>query len=245
MNRLRILIYMHNTIIEPYKAAVGHSYSDFISDAQKILSGEPVESIKVIRLTSELNNFSKGSELSSYIMDSFLADNLKDGREISEQGFTVFQNYGTSFTSFDARGSIPLRYPPREVYRDVPYQFIFGNNKGGFLANLGFEPIQGGILVSQIQGVKHAAYVLGDLKWSRMLLSITEEWAYQFDIPRVCVLPSNRNKWGMVQGHKSGMLIYDVTAKRMGYDYDSKREVYIKRLNTQKITDDFVPQSCK
>lgn len=236
---------MHNQIIEPYKAAVGHSYSDFISDAQKILSNEPIESAKVTHLASELDNFSNGSELSSYVVDSFLADNLKEGREISEQGFTVFQNYGTSFTSFEGRKSIPLRHLTREVYRDVPYQFIFGSNKKGFLANIGFEPIQGGILVSQIQGVKNAACVLGDLKWSRMLLSITEEWAYQFDIPKVCVLPSTRNKWSSVNSFTSGKLIYDITAERMGYDYDSKREVYLKRLNAQRINDDFVPHSCK
>lgn len=224
---------------------VGHCYSDFVSDAQKILSGEPVKSTKVIRLANELNNFSKGSELSSYIMDSFLIDNLKEGRETSEQGLTVFQNYGTSFTSFDMRGSIPFRHHPREVFRDVPYQFIFGSNKRGFLANLGFEPIQGGILVSQIQGVKNTVSFLGDLKWSRMLLSIAEEWAYQFDLSKVYVLPSNRNKWSQVNGLTTGKLIYDVTAERMGYDYDPEKEVYFKRLSEQRIDDNFAPQSCK
>jgi hypothetical protein len=194
-----------------------------------------------VTFATEMNNFSKGSEFSSYVMDSFLIDNLKDGRETSEQGLTVFQNYGTSFTSFDGRRAIPLAHHPREVFRDVPYQFIFGSNKRGFLANLGFEPIQGGILVSQIQGVKNTVSFLGDLKWSRMLLSVAEEWAYQFDIPKVCVLPSNRNKWGQVNSFTTGKLIYDVTAERMGYDYDSKMEVYLKSLNAQRINDDFVP----
>ena len=117
------------------------------------------------------------------------------------------------------------------IYMDAPYQIILVKDKK-FIANAGFTPSKKSILIQQIQGVKCAEEKLKPLKWSKMLIKIITNWAEDMKIENAYLLPHKRNIWGQVGDNRTGTkkLIYDVTAKREGFKYDPKKEVYVKRL---------------
>jgi len=120
------------------------------------------------------------------------------------------------------------------IYRDAPYHFILRNN-GLIIATLGFEPYSRAILISQLQGSPNQSASLAPIKWSKALLRTATNWAFENRIPRVYVLPHTRNKWYAVQSNRHGnpRLIYDITAKREGFNYDPIKGVYVKSNPSQ------------
>ncbi|MEK6889867.1 MAG: hypothetical protein AABX35_01635 [Nanoarchaeota archaeon] len=109
---------------------------------------------------------------------------------------------------------------------DAPYTFVL-SYQWDPLATVSFKAEEGGILISQIQGVKGMESRLRPLKWAMGLVGLTSKWAEENGIEEVRLLPAARNTSPAVK--KSGFMNYDVPAKREGFKYDQKREVYVKR----------------
>jgi len=114
-----------------------------------------------------------------------------------------------------------------EQYFDAPYSMVLIHNEGA-IAAISFEPHPGALLVPQIQGVRRERAKLERLKWPKALLRLVTDFAEDYDIPEVWVLPSVKNKWTEVAGSDGGFLRYDVTARRSGFKYDEQKKVYVK-----------------
>jgi len=121
---------------------------------------------------------------------------------------------------------------------ESPYGFILKKNAVP-LAVSSFEVTENtpGILVRQLQGIEGAVKELQPLKWSKLLLSRIISFADRNDIPEVFVLPYSRNTYRFmrrdrffIKGERdNGFLIYDVTARRSGFEYDEGRQVYVRK----------------
>ncbi|MBT4136151.1 hypothetical protein HOD75_00220 [archaeon] len=149
-------------------------------------------------------------------------------REIKKADFSnywVRLNHGIGYPNSQG-------FSRNRPYRDAPFQFFLMRDQS-IVANIGFEAHEKGIHVSQIQGVPGEKAHLKAFKWPRALLRLATDWASQYDFEELQVLPSHRNKWIHQRKDIRGLphqlkLIYDVSAKREGFEYDSERELWIK-----------------
>ncbi len=192
----------------------------FIGDAKRLL-GNNLSRKRMINLVRALEGFNDNWEIANIDLIPFLEENLKSNSTMPVENLRVQKNHSYSYR---------VCFGKNAIFGDVPYQLVLYDN-AGFCANLGFESYSsgGGMLISQMQGVPSRRALLAKLSWPRLLLSIAEQWAYSMDIPEISVLPISRNSWADVVSNKFGSkLIYDVTARRNGYKYNSETRVYTK-----------------
>ncbi len=183
--------------------------------------------VRGIKLRKTLLYFVLGKEKN--ISEDFLREFKKSSsQELCLEGYSLKKNARVFRNAF-------LKEKGRRIYRDAPYQFILKKDKK-FISNIGFIPFRKFILIQQIQGVYKSKKALAPIKWSKMLVRIVTNWAEEFGIENVCILPSSRNRWDRVNGQtERRKLIYDVTAKREGFRYDPRLKVYVKNLQQTSV----------
>ncbi len=117
--------------------------------------------------------------------------------------------------------------PYNEIFFDAVCSFVLTRSNKA-LCSIGFDFIDrdNDILVSQIQGVRGRQEKLSPFRWEKMLLQILIDWAKQKGFKRIDVIRSTASKWYNKGNAQNLYLKYDVTARRMGFVYDKKREVY-------------------
>lgn len=126
---------------------------------------------------------------------------------------------------------------------------ILLSNSGVELAFLGYEPLDGGVVVNQIQGLaKSGSFerpghkLLRCLRWPDLMLSFARDVAVERGIP-MAVIPAKRDGTYQAQGlllieglldretafMRQEKLVdrYDGTAQRCGFVYDSVRDLYV------------------
>ncbi len=110
----------------------------------------------------------------------------------------------------------------REKYFDTMFNFCLTYNKE-FIASLGFDVGFRKMCIHQIQGKKGKEKELKPFKWTFALLDYAVSWAESFGLSEVMVVSSKNLGWTR-KGHLDeiqGKLLYDVTAKRSGFEKDS------------------------
>lgn len=129
----------------------------------------------------------------------------------------------------DYGGGYNTRFTTPQLYYDAPYSFILCQKQDQPLAIIAFKPERKAINIVQLQGVRGQQKKLQPIKWERMLLTLTYEWAQQHQIHEVRVTPYEQNEWELVRDN--GKIRYDVTAKRTGFKYDEKQKKYVKKTS--------------
>ena len=217
-------------MVDPYGPITAYPFHD-----AGLILGSGADLIDRVRLGCELKRFGKAWAPGINI-PLFLEGFRKKGSQEDLSQYSVRANArldgGEPFWTGAVSGIVDQGFFPctTEIYRDVPYHFIL-SKKERKIATIGFEAKFGGILVSQLQGIKGNKENLRPLKWPKALLAMLEMWAGENKVPKVMVLPHSRNKYAGVSGDSNqGRLIYDVTAKRSGYVFDDLGEVYVKPL---------------
>ncbi|MFZ5954832.1 MAG: hypothetical protein ACOYT4_00220 [Nanoarchaeota archaeon] len=176
-------------------------------------------------LAKELEKFHLGSKQFYEVPASF-GQYVKKQETVDFSLYHIELNYGRT-EIYDSNHPAKIK---NSICRDAPYQFILRQNQD-FIAILGFEPIWNGILISQIQGIPGKHEELSKFIWPRALLNMATNWAKENKIRFAAVLPYYKNKWKIVRTNKyNSYLIYDFSAKKEGFNFDSKLEVYAKRL---------------
>ena len=138
----------------------------------------------------------------------------------SLEGFWIHKRYGTGY--FD---SVNKRYT------DSFFQFFIGRNeRDGAVAS--FEPLEGALLMTQIQGFKKEKEIWSEINYPKFFISYMENFARENGIPEIFVLPYFRNRYEEVRKNRHGeSRKYDVSAKQLGFEMDWERGVLFKKLN--------------
>ena len=99
------------------------------------------------------------------------------------------------------------------------------------------------VIIRQMQAThidkERVNQVLYPLKWERMLVSMLVGWSFQNSVNNVMILPAERNiYWDQGQRLRNGLTLeqhqhnlrmrYDVTAKRLGFKYEEKIQLWVK-----------------
>ena len=202
--------------------------------------------IKSSKLGVELLKFFVGCNFKTFKVKDFLEEyrknpnildlkaNWKEGDEDIDKrierikckdfsDFTIERHFGRGKYIHDSKCN--------KIYGGTNFQFILCE-KGLFSACLGFEFYKkDSILIPQIQGVKGRGKSLESIRWPNALLNLTTEWARKLDLSEIMVLPHDRSFWPIVELNKKGAkMYYDITAKREGFNYDSEKKVFLKKL---------------
>ena len=126
-----------------------------------------------------------------------------------------------------------------EVYRDAKYNFVLmgacapHNKKQNAIASVGFDFFDNtkkSIIINQIQGVRYKKHLLKFLRWEKMLVQITVDWARKNGFEKVFIQPSKKNHWYTDRREKNLYLKYNVTAKRCGFKYNKEKDIFEKQL---------------
>ena len=207
--------------------------------SEKELEGNPKFNLEISKFRGglEFDLFDVSKFLEKYRKNPNLVDLIKQWgdnpgyiREYLERiknknfsDFKVKRNFGRSESFRDSECN--------QIWSDTICQFIF-EEKGLYSACLGFEYYnKNSILVPQIQGVSGRGRSLESIKWPNALLNLTIKWAKAFNFSEIMVLPSKRNQWEGVKSKNSrAKMYYDFTAKREGFEYDSERQVFFKKI---------------
>jgi len=121
-------------------------------------------------------------------------------------------------------------------YFDTKFNFCLTYD-GQLIASVGFDAAQDRMYIWQIQGIRGNRDKLKPIKWERALASYAVQWAEKHGIPEVSIVSVDNNKWANMHGHldkKHGKMIYDVTAKRIGFRDKDADGNYIKQLDVSK-----------
>lgn len=169
-------------------------------------------------------NFGRGKKVGFVDVPELLQKFKKERfREINFSTYSLFFCVGKGISREDEL--------ERVFYGDTYYHFVLRNNNF-YAAVLGVE-FQNSreMIISQIQGVREMKDSLEPFYWTKAMVFVGLEFALRNKIERVMILPAERNKWwSHVQDANLIYLYYDVTAKKMGFKYDSKRLMYIKDI---------------
>jgi len=178
------------------------------------------------RINLELERFKAGA-VETFDINSFVKSQFKG---LNHPDYDARRWAGQTFENVNLNGV--------DLLFESPYGFILRKNAVP-LAVSSFEVTEDspGILVRQLQGIEGAVKELQPLKWSKLLLSQIISFADRNDIPEVFVLPYSRNTYRFmrrdrffIKGERdNGFLIYDVTARRGGFEYDEGRQVYVRK----------------
>jgi hypothetical protein len=87
------------------------------------------------------------------------------------------------------------------------------------------------VRVAQVQGVKGATDLMRPLRWEKLLYQVMLDWAAANGITQVRVLPAEQNRWFGLHRAERMKMLYDVTAKRMGFRWDPDEHVYYKNVS--------------
>jgi len=146
----------------------------------------------------------------------YLSKMAKEGRGISND---EFGRYALEY-DLDLGGVGPNSFKTKDIWFDGLYSFNLTYN-GNLAAFLSFVPTKGGIRIIQIQGVKQGKdeNKLKNLKWERALIAYACDWARGWEMEKVEILPSEKNRWVMNNyvSLEPMRMIYDVSAKRSGF----------------------------
>lgn len=119
----------------------------------------------------------------------------------------------------------------RDIFFDAAYSFVLIKS-GKAICSIGFNIDRDNniIIVKQIQGVKGMQKELSPFRWEKMLLQILIDWAKQYSFKRIDVIRSVDSEWQNEANAQDLYIKYDVTARRMGFIYNKKLEVYSLHL---------------
>ena len=131
-----------------------------------------------------------------------------------------------------------------KFYFDTNYGLILTRTDGGHsvdLGCLGFEPNKHNVSIRivQLQGPTYnkddkVAELLKPIKWERLLVSAICQWASLNGFESVEIQPASQNRWypELDPDDKKNKfhMRYDVTARRLGFKFNSDRKVFVKPL---------------
>ena len=126
------------------------------------------------------------------------------------------------------------KYGPEGFYYDASEAFLLSLGED-VLACIAFEIDQEGstVYIKQIQSKLGPGLALSFFKWERLLVGVVTDWARKSGFREVHVQPAVKNKyWSETDEERNARfrIRYDVTAKRLGFRYDSERECFAKTL---------------
>lgn len=122
------------------------------------------------------------------------------------------------------------------IYSDTDYMMVLAyKEKGSFkkrgVACVGFDVIDTStIFIKQIQGVRGELAILQNFRWEKMLLQILMVWARNAGFKSMRVIRGKSNSWYNSNRDQNFFMKYDVTARRSGFKFDEKGQVYILNL---------------
>ena len=158
-------------------------------------------------------------DLSSYLKEFSKKNHEKSIKSNTYSIYLYYCDYGSG-----GLADLPV------VYVDAVYNFVLFKGKNP-ICNIGFnlEKDSNSILVKQIQGVQTKQKELSPLRWEKMLLQITIDWAKQNKLKKISVIRSQDSGWYRESNEercKRMYMKYDVTARRMGFKFDESEQVY-------------------
>ena len=121
-------------------------------------------------------------------------------------------------------------------YFDTKFNFCLTYD-GQLIASVGFDAAQDRMYIWQIQGIRGNRDKLKPIKWERALASYAVQWAEDHGIPEVSIVSVDNNKWANMHGHldkEQGKMLYDVTARRIGFRDRDADGNYVKQLEVSR-----------
>jgi len=190
--------------------------------------------LRTFRLSKDLAKFTRTHNMTDCTPADFVdAGELvrkyaKKDRRLPEGNWKILSNYGLGvFGDNPPEGCI--KSGTTWIFRDVSRQFTLSLDDS-VLCTLGFEAADRSVFIEQVQGAL-GKLELTSFYWPRALINVAVQWAQIHHIPQVWVLPKSRNLyWEVSKGENHSHLIYDVSAKREGFVYDSKAGIYRKAI---------------
>lgn len=197
-----------------------------VRQAAKRTLGYPSE--RTEELAQALEGFLEG-KIDDTFGILFLRDFTKQGTEVSEKKLGMYwlqldsqqdsNHYGKEF---------------EEMYFDTVFNFCLAYNRE-IIASLGFNPAKGRIFIQQIQGAEKEARRLKQFKWTMALVQYATQWAKGYGIPEAAITfeqaahvdyetGEHYRKAAVRRGcpvtlmPHQGFMIYDVTARRCGFE---------------------------
>ncbi len=128
-------------------------------------------------------------------------------------------------------GPESINYGGRILFHDAPFTIRLYCSEDDPLACLGFDVLKGRVIdIQQIQGKNGKQEELSKIKWERMLLNMTLDWARKKGFREARILPAHRSDWKERVPIERLKRRYDTLAKRSGFTYDSELESYRLQL---------------
>ncbi|MBI4116212.1 hypothetical protein HY449_00535 [Candidatus Pacearchaeota archaeon] len=142
-------------------------------------------------------------------------------------------NYGLSYV-FGRKSFNHFRGRRNLFYSDTFYRIMLTHREWpiSFSSFQFVKNPEEAILIGQIQGIKGAEASLSPLRWPNALVNFVLDLARESNIPEVWILPWEKNQWNNNEVKGNPIMYYDITAKREGFDYDEKMEVYRKNVDS-------------
>jgi len=195
------------------------NYPQLAKDAKLMLGEEGTDNY--FRLLASLTHMTTFSKYKNKAVDSFLK---KFERGVSVDNFDIHSLFGGQEYSMDFLDD------GMSVHYDAPYGFSLKNRKvQNSIAAITFDPLEKAVRIVQIQAHVSSHEERSQLRWEKALFGFVEEWARYHNIPEIQSIPHHKNKHLAVR--ENGKMLYDVTAKRSGFKYDSANELFIKKLS--------------
>ena len=178
-------------------------------------------------LLEALYPFKENGSYDNFGID-FLEGFVKQGKKVSKKRL---KRYGL------VDGMRPLEnivesVGPFDIWYDTTFKFVLFYDADP-IANIGFDSGEPGIVIKQIQGREGKSRELRPIKWERALVKYTVDWAKSYGIPQVAIMPASDNEWvkGRHIPEDAGKLRYDITARRSGFKFDERSQLYVLHLN--------------
>lgn len=169
------------------------------------------------------------------VIEEATARIIADGRFAQIVGGNAKSPDISCFTvSVDSRldGIGHSKWHGKKVHIDAPYGLVLEDGSRRPIAVVGIEVHRDHILVTQLQGVRGASESLALLgRWEKSFVALVEELSQELNVPEVRIRPADQIGWvttGAVSLDRA-RLRYDVTAKRMGYRFDDRVNMFVKR----------------
>lgn len=125
-----------------------------------------------------------------------------------------------------------------KIYCDTTYYFVLCKKSRRVLrtrlkqiACIGFEDTSydGSITIKQIQGRRGMQKELASIRWEKLLVEITKNWAQQNGYSAVKIIGARGNPWyySSISLSDKMHLKYDVTARRSGFKFIPEENIYV------------------
>ncbi len=211
----------HSILEYTKKFATDYERRFFDECANRLTCGFPNHS-----LANELERFQTGFTDNDF-RENYIVPFLKKDVILPEAELTRF---GLSFDI--RRNNSQYGKKQEQKYFDTTFNFCLTYDNE-LIASVGFDVRDGQMFIGQIQGIRGNGDLLSRFKWTQALVRYAIDWAELNEVPQVCVISVDNNEWANKHGHlkkEQGKMLYDVTARRLGFKNRDENGNYIMDL---------------